>query len=110
MSMLLPIFSQYHQNKEENKKKQKIAAERESLPCHIHTMTFFWKKPKGTHCWMRILNYTPTPIYYTCCAIPIPDICSHNKINFTSLTNHKGENITLIPTKARKAFTIDQDI
>lgn len=60
-------------------------------------MTLLRKKPKSTNCWMRILNNATTPIYYTCCTIPIPNICSHKKINFTSLqkTAH-GHFITLI--------------
>lgn len=56
-----------------------------AVPCYIHPMTFFRKKPKGTHCWMWILNNAPTPIYYAGCAIPISYIRSNKKINFMPL-------------------------
>lgn len=54
-------------------------------------MTFFRKKSKSTYCCMRILNNTPAPIYHTSSAIPIPNICPHKNINFTSLADHTDE-------------------
>lgn len=57
------------------------------LPCHIHTMPFFRKKPKCTYCRVRILNNASAPVHHPRCAIAISNICAHLKFNFSTLQN-----------------------